>query len=178
MIRRFFFASIACAIALSLSACAIPITFKTIETAGFYPDPRHPDPSTIVSDGFFKVNGNEYTLACTIHPMPAWSVAKCVGGGFPFTVPVGKTFCLTHMYLQNKYPTEPPRYGGNFHAAYLQEEGVTASSHHPELHFDPPYPIFEGHSLVATISNGQTEAQNMWAFEQGFMVTAGQACKR
>ena len=149
---------------------------KTIETAG----PVHA-PSYIgdVPGYGEKIElGGDVTLSCSVAGAPAFSVMRCVGGGFPFTVPVGKTFCLTHMYLQSKYPWEPPRYGGNMHAVYLQEAGVTATSHHPELHFNPPYPRKAGSQLLATISNAQTEPQNVFAFEQGFLVDEGQPCKR
>lgn len=121
--------------------------------------------------------GDDVTLTCTMSS-PGSSKADCVGGGFPYTVPEGKTFCLTHMYLQNKFEYDPLAYGGSQRAMYLQEQGVTVSSHWPALHFDPPYPFFSGQKLTATISNAQTESQHIYAFEQGFLVNAGQPCRR
>jgi predicted small secreted protein len=151
---------------------------KTVETAGYYPDPKYVGDIVGGPGSVMRQAGNEITLTCTIQGMPAFSVARCVGGGFPYTVPAGKTFCLTHMYLQNKYPWEPPRYSGNMHAMYLQEANIpSASSHHPELHFNPPIPLKAGDKLVATVSNGQTEPQNIWAFEQGYLVDDGQPCR-
>lgn len=159
---------------LALAACG-PI--KTVEFAGYAHAPSYI--GDVPGSGSIIQLGDDVTLTCTIAGAPAFSVMRCVGAsGFPYTVPAGKTFCLTHMYLQSKYPWEPPRYGGNMHAMYLQETGVTITSHHPEIHFNPPYPLMAGQKLLATISNAQTEPQNVFAFEQGFLVNEGQACKR
>lgn len=161
-----------------LGACST-MPLRVLDTDGYYPDPTYLPVGAVRSGGVFRQAGDDISMSCTIFPMPAFSVAQCVGGGFPYTVPEGKTFCLTHMYLQNKYAWNPPRYGGNMHAVYLQEEGIpSASSHHPELHFNPPVPLPAGYVLKATVSNGQTEGQNVWAFEQGFLVDAGKPCKR
>lgn len=160
---------------LAATAALAGCTVKTIEAPGYAHAPSY------IGDvpGFGEVIrlGDDVTISCSIAGAPAFSVMRCVGG-FPYTVPAGKTFCLTHMYLQSKYPWEPPRYGGNMHAVYLQERGVTATSHHPELHFNPPYPFKAGTQLLATISNAQTEPQNVFAFEQGFLVDEGKPCRR
>lgn len=124
--------------------------------------------------------GNEITLISTVAGFPAFSVAAIDDGiAFPFSVPEGKIFCLTHVYLQTKYPWEPACYSGNMKAVYLQENGgVTVSSHHPDVHFDPPIPYFAGEKLLATISNSQSEAQNIIVMEQGFLIDADQPYMR
>jgi hypothetical protein len=158
---------------ITLASACNPIKVTT----GHGDYPVHNRLQAIGTPGWPIQLGNDITLTCTMSSPPS-SVADCVGGGFPFTVPVGKTFCLTHMYLQNKFFYDPLAYGGSMRAMYLQEQGVTVSSHHPNLHFNPPYPIFAGQKLTATISNAQSEAQNVYAFEQGFLVDAGKDCKR
>lgn len=169
MTRTFAFAL---ASALALTACdRLPV----VATKGNYPTAQTLAP--IGTPGPAIRLGNDITLTCTMSS-PGSSKAECVGGGFPFVVPDGKTFCLTHMYLQNKFEYDPLAYGGSQRAMYLQEQGVTVSSHWPALHFDPPYPFFSGQSLRATISNAQSETQNIYAFEQGFLVEAGQSCRR
>lgn len=162
-------------VVLLVAACG-PI--KTVEFAGYAHAPSYI--GDVPGYGGIVQLGDDVTITCSVAGAPAFSVMRCVGnnGGFPYTVPAGKIFCLTHMYLQSKYPWEPPRYGGNMHAVYLQETGITATSHHPELHFNPPYPLMAGAQLLATISNAQTEPQNVFAFEQGFLVNEGQVCKR
>ena len=158
---------------LALAACSNPL--RVTAAKGNYPTAQQLQP--IGTPGPAIVLGNDVTLSCTMSA-PGSSKADCVGGGFPFTVPADKTFCLTHMYLQNKFEYDPLAYGGSQRAMYLQEIGVTVSSHWPALHFDPPYPFFSGQKLTATISNAQTEDQHIYAFEQGFLVPAGAPCRR
>ena len=124
--------------------------------------------------------GNEITLISVLSGFPPFSVAAIEDDvAFPFSVPEGKTFCLTHVYLQSKYPWEPAAYSGNMKAVYLQVSGaVTVSSHHPDLHFDPPIPYLSGERLEATISNSQSEAQNLFAMVQGFLIDENQGYMR
>ena len=166
---------IAALFVLLVAACN-PIT--TISNSKTYPNATMLPP--IKGEGRYALAGNQVTLICTIAAFPAFSVAQCADGiAFPYTVPDGQMFCLTHVYLQNKYPWDPPAYSGNMKAVYLQENGgVTASSHHPDLHFDPPIPYQAGEKLQATISSSQTENQNVIVMEQGFLVFAGKSCSR
>lgn len=153
-----------------------PLT--TIANSKAYPPATFLPP--IVGFGRRAQVGDDITLICAIPNFPAFSVAKCADGvAFPFIVPEGKIFCLTHVYLQNKYPWEPPSYSGNMKAVYLQENGgVTASSHHPDIHFNPPIPYFAGERLDGTISNSQSEVQNIMIMEQGYLINVGETFRK
>lgn len=160
---------------LALAACQ---PYQIISAPGHYP--QYKDIGDVPGYGSAIVLGDDVTITCAIAGAPAFSVMRCVGngGGFPYTVPAGKTLCLVTMALQNKYPWDPPVYGGSMKQLYLQEAGFTVTSYAPRMHFDPPFPFFAGQKLLATISNSQTEAQNVYAFEQGFLVDAGKPCRR
>ena len=90
-------------------------------------------------------------------------------GNFPYKIPDGKQLYVTHMLLVNKYPYDPPAYDAHMRAVYFQIPLITITSHHPDVHFDPPLPYTYNDTVIALITNGQYEGQNMYILVQGYL---------
>ena len=95
---------------------------------------------------------------------------ELIRGGFPLEIPAGWYFDITHILLINKYPWDPLRYNnGGMASMYFQTSAITVPSHHPEVHFDPPYRYRGLSPFRGFIANGQTEAQYIFAMVQGWL---------
>lgn len=90
-------------------------------------------------------------------------------GGFPFIIPEGKTFYITHWHLTCKYPYDPPAYGGHMASMYFHTPAGTVAAHHPCDHFDPPYKYRGASPFTGTITNGMVEDQYIYAMVQGYL---------
>lgn len=115
-------------------------------------------------------------LVCNMLAKGLTGGQRCTAKNFPYTVPVGKTFCLTHAVLINKYAHNPDRYGGDEHTMYLEEYGFSVPAHHPEITFTPPRELPAGWQLIAQVDNGMNEDQYVYVIEQGILVDEGQGC--
>ena len=107
-------------------------------------------------------------------------VTECVGGGLPYTVPAGTTYCMTQAFLVNKYPWNPERYystgstaqgyHGDMHTMYLMMVGFSLPAHHPEITWTPPFARGPGSYIQAWINNGMLEAQNVFTIVRGYEI--------
>ncbi len=117
---------------------------------------------------------SEGTASSTVASTPV----ECETGGFPYPVPEGKKFCITHIYLANKYPFNPLRYGGeDMRSMYFEMNGVSVTAHHPEVTFRPSFQYQGGPLLRAWISNGMVEAQYIYGIVQGFLIPETGMCR-
>ena len=121
-------------------------------------------------------------VACWLNPSPAFSDTGCDGiTSFPYTVPAGRGFCLTHLAMVNKFPYNPSQYGGDMRSMYFvlfsDFGGWSVPAHHHEYHFRPavgPFPA--GTVIHASVLNNMNEAQNMMGQMGGYLVPAPQGC--
>ena len=148
------------------------------------PDPRPQTfslPSPAVAANEVIPPWQAVTIACWLNPSPKFSDKSCDGTSFPYTVPAGRGFCLTHLALFNKFPFNPSQYGGDMRSMYFvlysDFGGWTTPAHHPEYDFRPsigPFPA--GTVIRASILNNMNEDQNTMAWMGGWLLPAGQRC--
>lgn len=102
---------------------------------------------------------------------PAVKVEILKAGNFPFEYPDTQDFFITQIAMVNKYDFDPPAYdsNGRMEKMYFQTSAWTVSSHHPMIHFDPPYRYRGGKPFRGWINNGQTEDQYVFVYVGGYL---------